>query len=105
MRKRYSESLKFKVALEACSDKITIRELSKKHNVAPSLVQKWKTHLKVNGSQIFSQLPFASQSKHHEIELQKLYEQIGRLTVEKNYLQKNSAWFKADLHFIFYLKI
>ena len=92
MKKSYSDEFKFKVALEACSNKSTLAELSKKYNgLAPSLIQKWKAHLKAQGYQVFSKTPFKPINKIYEEKCNKLYQQIGRLTVEKEYLKKNSV--------------
>ena len=92
MRKIHSDKFRFKVALEACSEQCTTQELSTKHNgLSPSLIHKWKTHLKNNGEKLFSKLPLtqSNPNKHHQQEVQKLHEQIGKLVIEKEYLKKN----------------
>ena len=90
MRRNHSDEFKFKVALEACTNKSTTNELCQKHGgLAPSLIQKWKTHLKTHGAQVFAKVPFKAIDKQYEEKHAKLYEQIGRLSVEKEYIKKN----------------
>lgn len=89
MRKSYPDTFKFKVALSACCNNSTIAELSQKFDgVAPSLNHKWKSHLKAHGAQVFEKVPFKGIESGHERELQQLYEKIGRLNAERDYLKK-----------------
>ena len=90
MRKTHSDEFKFKVALEACANKLTSNEISKKHGgLAPSLIHKWKAHLKTHGAQVFAKVPFKPIDTQQEEKCAKLYEQIGRLSVEKEFLKKS----------------
>ena len=85
MRKKYSKALKFKVAMEASIGNKTITDISSKFEVTPSLVHKWKKQLKERGASIFGA---GNRSKSKDLEKGKLYEQIGRLKVENEYLKK-----------------
>jgi len=48
MRKKYSKSVKFKVALEALKGNKPIAEICKEYNVPTSVVHKWRNQLKAN---------------------------------------------------------
>jgi transposase-like protein len=86
MRKKHSPSLKFKVALEAQLGKPTT-EISQKYGVAPSLIHRWKDQLKKHGSDIFGEIK-PDKEAIWEREKSKLYEQIGKLATELEFLKK-----------------
>lgn len=81
----YSNEFKFKVALDAIRAQKTLAELVAEHNVASSLISKWKKQLIECGANAFavSGRPQTTDNKE-----QKLYEQIGKQAVELDYLKK-----------------
>lgn len=88
-RKNYSDEFKFKVALAALRGDRTINQLCQEYAVHASLVQKWKLHLKEQGPSIFGRTTFNNTiSEMHEVEKAKLYQQIGQLAVERDFLKK-----------------
>jgi transposase-like protein len=86
MRKKHKPSLKFKVALEALLGKATT-EISQKYGVAPSLIHRWKDQLKKQGGDIFGEVKTDKEGSF-EREKSKLYEQIGKLATELEFLKK-----------------
>lgn len=78
--------VKFKVAMAALMGQPII-EICKQYEIAESLVHKWKKHLKENGMAIFSSQN-KQQKNEHEEEKAKLYQRIGRLTTELEFLKK-----------------
>ena len=44
-----------KVAIEALQEKLTLSELSRKYEVHPNLITKWKNQLKEQGASIFKE--------------------------------------------------
>lgn len=86
MKKRYPGSFKFKVALEVLKGDRTISDICREHNLTPGLVHKWKSQLKNRGGEVFSGV--ASSVSNGELEKSKLYEEIGRLKVEVDFLKK-----------------
>ena len=89
-RLAFSAAEKLKVALEAIKGELTIAEISSKYGVHATQISKWKKqaldHLSVS---------FTDQKKpqeNHEEELAELYQQIGKLKVENDFLKK-----KCDL--------
>ncbi len=72
---------------------MTINDICQRYQVAPSQVHNWKKQLVERGSNVFVKNDKAAQSKAMEQERKqnKLYEKIGQLTVERDYLKKVSA--------------
>jgi len=91
-RKQYSNEFKFKVALEAIKGVKTISQLASDYNLHPTQIGNWKKQLLREGSAVF--IRPNSQSKHNrESKETELYEQIGRLKMELEWLKKKSAYF------------
>lgn len=88
--KTYSNEFKFKVALAALKGNKTISQLCSEHQLAPSVIQRWKTLVQTLGPNLFSESStnINSVSAIHEAEKAKLYQQIGQLTVEHEFLKK-----------------
>ena len=78
----YENGLKFKVALEAIKGESTYEEIATKFNISKSLITKWRDELLKNGS-----AKSINTTKDEGTE-QKLYQQIGQLTMEVDYLKK-----------------
>lgn len=93
-RKKYTPAEKAKIALEAIKGELTLAQLSSKYTVHGTQINTWK-------KQAVAYLPdaFSDKSKHessvYEVQLSELYEQIGRLKVENDFLKKKSALFRA----------
>ena len=87
MRKKYPRTIKFKVALEAIKGNKTIAEICQEYSVATSLVHKWRNQLATNGVKAFEDSN-DNKDKTVELEKSKLYEEIGRLKVEVDFLKK-----------------
>jgi transposase len=86
MKKKHNAAIKFKVALAALTGQPT-SEICKQYEVSEAAVRKWKTQLKEHGAEIFSQTKKSAQSEREKVET-KLYEKIGKLTTELDFLKK-----------------
>jgi transposase-like protein len=86
-RRTYTAKFKFQVALEALKGAQTINEIASQYEVHPSQVKQWKKQLQEQGSEVFSDKASKAQKEQSEIEAS-LYEQIGRLKVELEWLKK-----------------
>ena len=86
MKKTYSPGLKFKVALAALTGQ-PIVDICKQYEVSDGLVHRWKKELKERGGEVFSQ---AKEEKTAEKErgISKLYERIGHLLTQVDFLKK-----------------
>ena len=89
-RKQYTGNQKFKVALDACRGNLTVAELSKKHGVAPSLIQKWKSQLIESGGELFDRGHKPSDERI-VFENEQLLKKVGQLTLEVDFLKKACA--------------
>jgi transposase-like protein len=88
--KRHSAEFKFKVALEAAKGTRTLSELASEYGLHPSQISEWKSQLVEEGASIFTTTT-ARQQKEQEALHAELYEQIGRLKMEMEWLKKKVA--------------
>ena len=91
-RKRHSASFKAKVALEAAKQTRTIAELAKAYQVHPVQISQWKKQLLDGVDSLFRD----GRRREHEEEQARqaeLFEQIGRLKMELEWLKKKAARF------------
>jgi transposase len=91
-RKSHTAALKAQVALAAVKGDKTVSELASLHNVHPTLIHAWKKQLVNNAEELFHSGAKASGADHEVLEAQ-LYEQIGRLKTELDWLKKKAASF------------
>ena len=91
-RKQHSAKFKFTVALEAAKGTKTVNEVASAFGVHPSQVSQWKRQLIDEGPQMFSTRRTGSQQKEVNREPE-LYEQIGRLKMELEWVKKKAASF------------
>ena len=89
-RKRYSAAFKARVALEAAKQTRTLAELSKAFQVHPVQISQWKKQLLDGAESLFGD---GRRREHDQSEaLQaELYQQIGRLNMEVEWLKKRVA--------------
>lgn len=90
--KQYSANEKAKIALEAIKGEMTIAQISSKYGVHATQIHSWKKRgleNLVNGFQVKSK----SDDPGNESLIKQLYEQIGQLTVERDWLKKKSTLF------------
>jgi transposase-like protein len=90
-RKQYSAQFKFQVALEAAQGRHTLNELASRHGVHPNQIGQWKRQLLEHGPQVFNGPPLARQQQAQQARETQLFEQIGRLQMELEWLKKKSA--------------
>lgn len=85
-RKKHSKTVKARVALEALKGIKTMSELASEYNIHPNQISKWKKKLKEEAPELFIR---GNGSSRSEEELTApLYEEIGRLKMENNWLKK-----------------
>ena len=89
-RRPYSAEFKFRLALEAAKGISTVNQLAGDHEVHPNQISRWKQQLTEEGKTIFSDR--RKKRGREQAGLEKdLYEQIGRLRMELEWLKKKSA--------------
>ena len=86
-RKMHSDEFKAKVALEAAKGIRTLSEISSMFSVHPTVISHWKRQLHEGAPGIFGR-GTADRGKTKEALTAPLYEEIGRLKVEVDFLKK-----------------
>jgi transposase-like protein len=89
-RRRYSAEFKFRLALEAAKGICTVNQLAGEHEVHPNQISRWKQRLTEEGTAIFTDRRKRRERDQAELE-KELYEQIGRLRMELEWLKKKAA--------------
>ena len=89
-RRQFSNQFKFTVALEAVKGLKTINQIAGENNVHPNQVSTWKRQLLTEGPSVFGN------GSMRELEAQaaretELFEQIGRLKMELEWLKKKAT--------------
>lgn len=92
LRKRHGTKLKSDVALDALRGEKTVTEIASKFKVHPTQVSQWKRSLVEGLPAIFGAK--RSQSEASEALVGQLYEEIGRLKFELDWLKKKAARFE-----------
>jgi transposase len=96
-RKKWSAASKFEIALQMLKGEQTLNDICKRYEVAPTQVKAWKKQLVEQGTEIFSKAALkADTAKEAEHEQGKLYEKIGQLTMERDFLKKVLGKFHGD---------
>jgi transposase len=92
--KKWLPTVKFEIALLALKGEMTLSDLCKRYEVSPSQVKDWKKQLLEQGANLFVKNDKVAQEAADKLERERgqLYEKIGQLTVERDFLKK--VWSK-----------
>ena len=91
-RKSHTATFKAQVALAAVKGDKRVSELGTLHGVHPTMIHTWKKQLVSNAEELFQTGAKTSSVEHEALQAQ-LYEQIGRLKTELDWLKKKAASF------------
>lgn len=86
-RKKHSSAFKAQVAIAALKERETLAELSKRFDVHPTMISKWKQEFLDRSSEIFST---KAPKDDFENEKTRLFAKIGELEMERDWLKKIS---------------
>lgn len=86
-RKRYPGQFKARVVIEAIAGHKTVNQISAEHGVHPTQVVAWKKQALERLPEVLAKGKDKSARQQDNIDAQ-LYQQIGRLTMEVDYLKK-----------------
>jgi transposase len=86
-RKQHSAAFKAQVALAAIKGDKTINELASQFGIHPTMIHGWKKQLLSGIDQVFSSGTKGA-ADNSEAEKAELFEQIGRLKMELEWLKK-----------------
>ncbi|HET53766.1 MAG TPA: transposase [Ignavibacteria bacterium] len=84
-RRKFSSAFKARVAIEALKERETLAELSKRFEVHPNIIGKWKQEFLEKSSTVFDN---KSEGKS-DVDADKLYSKIGQLEMENDFLKKS----------------
>ncbi len=92
-RKKHGNELKARVALAALREDRTLAEIASTYGVHPNLVSRWKQQAMEALPDIFVRGNGGALRRNSEDEAEKarLYEKIGRLEVDIDWLKKKSG--------------
>jgi len=88
-RRNHTSVFKAKVALAAIKGNKTIAELASEYEVHPNQITQWKKKLLDATPEVFSRCRQRDKQKQDEL-TEHLYQQIGQLKVELDWLKKKS---------------
>lgn len=96
-RKKWSPAAKFEIALLAIKGETTLNEICTRYQVAPCQVHAWKKQLLEQGADLFTKSnKVTADTTALERKQSKLYEKIGQLTVERDFLKKSWTKFQGS---------
>ena len=92
-RKVHGPEFKAKVALEAIKGLNPIHQIAREYEINPNLVSKWKKQLMSQSPQIFQHGESKAVDEDQKLKEQKLYEEIGRMKVDLDFMKKKASLF------------
>lgn len=90
--KQYTAEEKAKIAIEALKGESTIAQISSKFGVHATQIAKWKQEATQGMIAGFKSKSKPKDTSQEEL-ISNLYEQIGQLTVERDWMKKKSSLF------------
>ena len=89
-RRKHSPAFKAKLALEALKGQETVAQLAARYEVHPGQIQAWKKALAEGASGVFGNGK-DQKSKKGAALIARLYQEIGQLKVERDFLAERSG--------------
>jgi transposase-like protein len=90
-RKSHSVAFKAKVAIAALREQETVAQLSSRYAIHSTQIHLWKRHLLDGAEGLFGTVGRPRKGETDEVSVDKLYEQIGRLKMELEWLKKKAG--------------
>jgi transposase len=87
-KRKFTAEFKVKVALEALKERESVTELAKRYELHPNQINDWKKEFLAKAALVFSNGKSENGPSMDEKEKQQLYQTIGQLKVENDFLKK-----------------
>jgi transposase-like protein len=91
-RRNFDSTFKARIALEALREHKSINQLAAEHELHPNLISHWKKQLLEGSAELFKEGKRPHQKEDIKL-TDRLYQQIGQLKVEVDWLKKKSEQF------------
>jgi len=92
MRKHHCAAFKASIVVEALRETKTLAQLAAEHQIHPNLIAKWKQTAVADLSTLFERGTVRDEKAQvQEAKLAELYQEIGKLTTQVNWLKKKSG--------------
>ena len=89
-RRRYEPEFKARVALEALKGVQTIQQIAKDFDIHPMQLTEWKKVMSAGASSVFGPGRAKAETEDFERQRDELHAKIGQLTVDVDFLRKDS---------------
>jgi transposase len=86
-RKKHSAAFKAQVAIAALKERESLAELSKRFEVSPAMISRWKQDFLARSSTVFEK---PAPKDNFDKEKERLYAKIGQLEMERDWLKKTA---------------
>ena len=90
-RKKHSNELKARIALDAIRGQKTMSELASEYGVHANQISRWKKQLLEAAPDIFTRGK-DKEAEKNEVERDHLYKKVGRLQIEVDWLKKKTGY-------------
>ena len=90
-RKKHSNELKARIALDAIRGQKTMSELASEYGVHANQIGRWKKQLLDAAPDVFTQGK-DKEAEKQEVEQDRLYKKVGQLQIEVDWLKKKTGY-------------
>jgi transposase-like protein len=84
-RRKFTSAFKARVAIAALKERESLAELSKRYEIHPTMISKWKQEFLEKSSDVFDK----KSEEEIGVDPEKLYAKIGQLEMENDFLKKS----------------
>src|SRR5215470_14468535 len=89
MKKHYSPAFKAKLVLELLKEQKSLSQLASEHQVHPNQLRQWRDLILKDLASLFDKkAQTADLVAAHQLQLEQLYAQIGKLSTQLSWLKK-----------------